>query len=96
MAKILLFKTWKRMLISLIITMSVFSANAENIEEEVLSSDRNHWTATVSYDLSIPGNWKVADRSIKMFKAGSGVSAGADYMLLLGKGLFFEPGVRFL
>ena len=29
-----------------------------------------------------------------MFKAGSGVSIGADYMLLFGKNFFFEPGAR--
>ena len=30
-----------------------------------------------------------------MFKPGSGISVGADYMWLFGKNFFFEPGARF-
>lgn len=64
-------------------------------EEEILPSDRNHWVVTVAYDESIPGKWKLADGSFKMFKPGGGVSIGLDYMLIIGKKFFFEPGVRF-
>lgn len=68
--------------------------NAQTIDNDVLPSDRNHWTVTVAYDASIPGKWKIADGSVKMFKPGGGVSAGVDYMLLLGDHFFFEPGLR--
>ena len=30
-----------------------------------------------------------------MFKSGSGISVGADYMMLIGNNVFFEPGARF-
>lgn len=66
--------------------------NAQTIDNDVLPSDRNHWTVTVAYDASIPGKWKIAGGSVKMFKPGSGVSLGADYLMLLGKNFFFEPG----
>lgn len=68
--------------------------NAQTIDNDVLPSDRNHWTVTVAYDASIPGKWKIAGGSVKMFKPGSGVSLGADYLMLLGKNFFFEPGAR--
>lgn len=68
--------------------------NAQTIDNDVLPSDRNHWTVTVAYDASIPGKWKIAGGSVKMFKPGSGVSLGADYLMLLGKNFFFEPGGR--
>lgn len=67
---------------------------AQSDDSDILAADRNHWTVTASYDASLPGKWKVGDSSIKMFKPGSGVSVGADYLLLLGKGFFFEPGAR--
>ena len=69
--------------------------NAQTINNDVLPSDRNHWTVTVAYDASIPGKWKIADGSVKMFKPGSGISAGADYMMHIANNFFFEPGVRF-
>ncbi len=69
-------------------------ANAEDISGEVLPSDRDHLTVTISYDRSIPGKWKVNDSAFKMFKPGSGVSLGLDYMWLVGNNVFFEPGVR--
>lgn len=82
-------------LIILIIALFVNGlCNAQTIDEEVLPSDRNHWTVTVAYDASIPGNWKIADGSVKMFKPGSGVSVGADYLMLFGNNFFFEPGAR--
>lgn len=84
----------KHIIISAITILSVFAANAQDIDEDVLPSDRNHWTVTVTYDASIPGKWKLANGSFGMFKPGSGVSVGADYMLLFGKNFFFEPGVR--
>lgn len=81
--------------IILIVSLIVNSlCNAQAIDNEVLSSDRNHWTVTVAYDASIPGKWKLADGSVNMFKAGSGVSVGADYMFLFGDNFFFEPGAR--
>ena len=81
----------------LVIIVSLFVNGlgiARAIDDDVLPSDQNHWTVTVSYDASIPGKWKLADGSFKMFKPGGGVSAGADYMLLLGDHFFFEPGLR--
>ena len=85
----------KHIIISAITIFSVFAANAQDIDEDVLPSDRNHWTVTVTYDASIPGKWKLVNGSFSMFKPGSGVSVGADYMLLFGKNFFFEPGARF-
>ena len=85
----------KHILLSAITALSVLAANAQDIDEDVLPSDRNHWTVTVTYDASIPGTWKLANGSFSMFKPGSGVSVGADYMLLFGKNFFFEPGARF-
>ena len=85
----------KHIIISAITILSVFAANAQDIDEDVLPSDRNHWTVTVTYDASIPGKWKLANGSFGMFKPGSGISVGADYMWLFGKNFFFEPGARF-
>ncbi len=62
--------------------------------QTILPADRNHWTATVAYDISIPGKWSFQDGSFKMFNNGSGVSFGADYLMLLRGNLFFEPGAR--
>lgn len=84
----------KQIILSAIIALSVLAVNAQDIDGDVLPSDRNHWTVTVAYDASIPGKWKLANGSFSMFKPGSGVSVGADYMLLFGKNFFFEPGVR--
>ena len=85
----------KRIIISLAVLLWAIVACAEGSESVMLPSDRNHWTVTVAYDASIPGNWKLANGSFKMFKPGSGISVGADYMLLFGKNFFFEPGARF-
>lgn len=85
----------KHILLFAITALSVLAANAQDIDEDVLPSDRDHWTVTVTYDASIPGKWKLANGSFKMFKPGSGMSVGADYMWLFGKNFFFEPGVRF-
>lgn len=85
----------KHIILSAITALSVLAANAQDIDGDVLPSDRNHWTVTVAYDASIPGKWKLANGSFGMFKPGSGVSAGADYMMLFGKNFFFEPGARF-
>ena len=85
----------KHIIISAITILSVFAANAQDIDEDVLPSDRNHWTVTVTYDASIPGKWKWANGSFGMFKPGSGMSVGADYMWLFGKNFFFEPGAHF-
>mgnify|MGYP001154365184 FL=1 len=85
----------KHILLFAITALSVLAANAQDIDEDVLPSDRDHWTVTVTYDASIPGKWKLANGSFKMFKPGSGISVGADYMWLFGKNFFFEPGVRF-
>lgn len=84
----------KHIILSAIFTLWALAVNAQDINGDVLPSDRNHWTITVAYDASIPGKWKLANGSFSMFKPGSGVSAGADYMLLLGKNFFFEPGAR--
>lgn len=83
----------KYIFIALICLFCYGNINAQSADE-VLASDRNHWTVTVAYDASIPGKWKLSSGSVKMFKAGSGVSFGADYMMLLGKNFFFEPGAR--
>ena len=85
----------KRIIISLAVLLWAIVAFAEDSESIMLPSDRNHLTVTVAYDASIPGNWKLANGSFKMFKPGSGISVGADYMLLFGKNFFFEPGARF-
>ena len=85
----------KRTIISLAIWLCAIVACAEGSESVMLPSDRTHWTVTVAYDASIPGKWKLANGSFKMFKPGSGISVGADYMLLFGKNFFFEPGARF-
>ena len=86
----------KRKLIILIVGLIVNGlCNAQAIDNDVLPSDRNHWTITVAYDASIPGKWKLANESFNMFKPGSGISVGADYMYLISKNFFFEPGARF-
>lgn len=85
----------KHIILAAITTLSVIAASAQDIDGDVLPSDRNHWTVTVAYDASIPGKWKLANGSFKMFKPGSGISVGADYMRLFGKNFFFEPGTRF-
>ena len=85
----------KHIIISAITILSVFAANAQDIDEDVLPSDRNHWTVTVTYDASIPGKWKLANGSFGMFKPGSGISVGADYIWLFCKNFFFEPGAHF-
>lgn len=85
----------KHILLSAITALSVLAANAQDIDEDVLPSDRDHWTVTVTYDASIPGKWKLANGAFGMFKPGSGISVGADYMWLFGKNFFFEPGARF-
>ena len=85
----------KHILLSAITALSVLAASAQDIDEDVLPSDRDHWTVTVTYDASIPGKWKLANGSFGMFKPGSGISVGADYMWLFGKNFFFEPGARF-
>ena len=85
----------KQTLFLVMMVFMAFASSAQNADD-VLPSDCNHWTATISYDLSIPGNWKISGQSVKMFKSGSGVSVGADYMALFGRrGFFFEPGARF-
>lgn len=84
-----------RLLSTLILGLSVLTAGAQTVDDEVLPSDRNHWTATVAYDASIPGRWNTPTGSATMFKPGNGVSIGADYMLLLGRNFFIEPGARF-
>ena len=85
----------KHILLSAITALSVLAASAQDIDEDVLPSDRDHWTVTIAYDASIPGKWKLANGSFKMFKPGGGISVGADYMWLFGKNFFFEPGARF-
>lgn len=85
----------KRILISLAICLWTIVAFAENSESQLLPSDRNHWTITMVSDFSIPGKWKLAGGSCKMFKPGIGVSFGADYMWLISNNFFFEPGARF-
>lgn len=70
----------KHIILAAITTLSVIAASAQDIDGDVLPSDRNHWTVTVAYDASIPGKWKLANGSFKMFKPGSGISVGADYM----------------
>lgn len=84
-----------RVVIFLMLSVYAFATYAQDYDEEVLPSDRNHWTVTVAYDESIPGDWKLAGGSFKMFKPGGGVSLGVDYMLFFNNKLFFEPGVRF-
>ena len=46
----------KHILLFAITALSVLAANAQDIDEDVLPSDRDHWTVTVTYDASIPGN----------------------------------------
>lgn len=70
------------------------TCKADSYDGETLPADRNHWTVSISYDLSIPGKWKAGGHSIDMFKPGSGVSLGADYLMLFGRNFFFEPGLR--
>lgn len=85
----------KHILLFAITALSVLATNAQDIDKDVLPSDRNHWTVTVTYDASIPGKWKLANGAFGMFKSGSGISVGADYMWLFVKNFFFEPGARF-
>lgn len=49
----------KRIIFSLIIACFILSANAHAFDGDVLPSDRNHWTVTVAYDASIPGNYDI-------------------------------------
>ena len=84
----------KRTIIIILAYLLGISVNAEDSYSEKLPSDRNHWTVTVGYDASIPGNWKEGKGSSKRFRAGSGINIGADYMWLLGNNFFFEPGAR--
>lgn len=85
----------KRIIISLAVLLWAIVAFAEDSESIMLPSDRNHLTVSIGYDASIPGNWKLNNGSSKMFKSGSGISVGADYMMLIGNNVFFEPGARF-
>lgn len=62
-----------------ILSISFFTAYAQNYDGHVLASDCNHWTVTVTYDVSIPGKWKLANNSFKIFKPGGGISVGASY-----------------
>lgn len=84
----------KRTIIILILYMIGMAANAEGGYPELLPSDRNHWTVTVGYDASIPGNWKEGKVSSKRFKAGSGINIGVDYTCLIRNNFFFEPGAH--
>lgn len=84
----------KRIFFSLLIGLIALAGYAQNSEEDVLPSDRNHMTVSVSYDVSIPGKWKTAAGSVKMFKPGGGVSVGLDYMWIFDNNVFFEPGAR--
>lgn len=81
----------KRILIILLASLFVTVGKAEISVSDILPSDRNHWTATVSYDVTIPGKW---NDEVSMFKFGGGVSLGADYTLLLKNQFLFEPGLR--
>lgn len=85
----------KRIIISLAVLLWAIVAFAEDSESDMLPSDRSHWTVSIGYDASIPGNWKLNNGSSKMFKSGSGISVGADYMMLIGNNVFLEPGARF-
>ena len=85
----------ERIILSFLIVFSLLSVKAQNLDGEILPSDRNHWTLTVAYDAAIPGKWKLDNGSVKMFKPGSGISVGTDYMLLISNNFFFEPGARF-
>lgn len=93
--KIIANQPMKRIATIFIIALSILCVNAQAVDGDVMPSDRNHWTLTIAYDASIPGKWKLANGSFKMFKPGSGISVGADYMMLIGNNFFFEPGVRF-
>ncbi len=84
----------KSIIIIILIYLSCIAVHAEGSYSDMLPSDRNHWTVTVGYDESIPGNWKEGKGSYKKFKAGSGINIGVDYMYLLGNNFFFEPGAR--
>ncbi len=84
----------KRIIIIILIYLSCIAVHAEGSDSDMLPSDRNHWTVTVGYDESIPGNWKEGKGSYKKFKGGSGINIGVDYMYLLGNNFFFEPGAR--
>lgn len=85
----------KKLLFSFIACFCIlFQGSAETFDDETLPADRNHLTVTVAYDASLPGKWKTSDGSFKIFKSGSGVSAGVDFLMLLGNNLFFEPGAR--
>ncbi len=86
----------KRIIISLAVLLWAIVAFAEDSESIMLPSDRNHLTVSIGYDASIPGNWKLNNGSSKMFKSGSGISVGADYMMLIGNNVFFEPGATFV
>lgn len=83
----------KRLIICFLICICVITTQAEDFEE-FLPFDRNHWTVTVAYDASIPGNWKEGRNSSKKFKAGSGINIGVDYICLISNNFFFEPGAR--
>lgn len=81
----------KRIIIVFLVSLFVSAEKAVADDSEILPSDRNHWTATVSYDVTIPGKW---NDEVSMFKFGGGVSLGADYTLLLKRQFLFEPGIR--
>lgn len=84
----------KRTIIILLAYLLGKTANAAGGYPELLPSDRNHWTVTIGYDASIPGNWKEGKVSFKRFKAGSGINIGVDYTCLIRNNFFFESGAR--
>lgn len=84
----------KHIIIIFLIYLFCIAAHAESRYFDTLPSDRNHWTVTVGYDASIPGNWKEGKGFYRKFNAGSGINIGVDYMCLIGNNFYFEPGAR--
>lgn len=71
----------KRILFSLFLAMISLAVSAQS-----------YWGIRAGWDGTFPGNWKAGDNSIKMYKAGSGLYAGAIYNYPVVGGLYIEPG----
>lgn len=86
----------KKILVSILAALAFAGTlSAQEHDEDVLPSDRAHWTIRAALDVTIPGDWHIDGNSIKMFDPGTGVSIGASYMLPLTGKFYIEPGAHF-
>lgn len=74
-------------------TAPMVAAAEYDYYEENYPGVRTGWGLRASFDINCPGKWKSGDTSVKMFKNGVGLSAGAVYTVAFGPGLFFQPGI---